>query len=150
MQLVLFFVCCLLLWESRSLPASIPLVKRMVDAFLADAVFLEPSDNLCEDSFVLPDVLGYLGMQDPARWAVPNDLNCLLGIIKLARTLGVNPHHRAPQQCTGNCSGGSPVVEDRSSSKEDSRSVEVCFKSILIRCSRCVIHHRECLNSVQL
>ena len=29
-------------------------------------------------------------MLDPAHWAVPTDLNRLLGIIKLARTLGVN------------------------------------------------------------
>lgn len=66
-------------------------MKRMVDASPADAVFLEPSDDLRKDPFVLPDMLGYLGMLDPAHWAVPTDLNCLLGIIKLARTLGVNP-----------------------------------------------------------
>ena len=62
----------------------------MVDTSPADAVFLEPSDDLREDPFVLPDVLGYLRMPDPVCWAVPTDLNCLLGIIKLARTLGVN------------------------------------------------------------
>ncbi len=34
-------------------------------------------------------MLGYLGLPDPACWAVPNDLNRLLGIVKLARCLGV-------------------------------------------------------------
>ena len=64
--------------------------KKMVDTSPADVVFLEPSDDLREDPFVLPDVLGYLGMPDPVCWAVPTDLNRLLGIIKLARTLSVN------------------------------------------------------------
>ena len=62
----------------------------MVDTSPADVDFLEPSDDLRDDPFVLPDILGYLGMLEPVCWAVPTDLNCLLGIIKLARTLGVN------------------------------------------------------------
>jgi len=48
------------------------------------------SDDIHEDPFVLPDVLGYLGMLKPARWAVPSDLNCLVSIIKLARCLRVD------------------------------------------------------------
>ena len=55
-----------------------------------DAIFFQPSDDICEDPFVLPDVLGYLGMPDPACWAVPSDLNCLVGIVKLARCLRVD------------------------------------------------------------
>ena len=61
----------------------------MVDTSPADVVFLELTDDLGEDPFVLSDVLGYLGMLKPVRWAVPTDLNRLLGIVKLARTLGV-------------------------------------------------------------
>ena len=61
----------------------------MVDTSPADVVFLELTDDLGEDPFVLSDVLGYLGMPEPVRWAVPTDLNRLHGIVKLARTLGV-------------------------------------------------------------
>ena len=61
----------------------------MVDTSPAEVVFLELTDDLGEDPFVLSDVLGYLGMPEPVRWAVPTDLNRLLGIVKLARTLGV-------------------------------------------------------------
>ena len=73
----------------------IPLIKSMVDASPVDAIFLEPNDVFREDPFVLPDVLGYLGMPDPARWAVPSDLNRLVGIVKLARCLKVEQilHH---------------------------------------------------------
>ena len=104
----------------------IPLVKRMVDASPADAVFLEPSDDLHEDPFVLPDVLGYLGMPDSTKrsQSPPWDY-------KAGKDLGCQPHHRAPQQSAGNCSGGSEVIEDRSSSKEDKRSVEVCSFALL-------------------
>ena len=55
-----------------------------------DAIFFQPSDDIREDPFVLPDVLGYLGMPDPACWAVSSDLNCLVGIVKLARCLRVD------------------------------------------------------------
>ena len=55
-----------------------------------DAIFFQPSDDIREDPFVLPDVLGYLGMPDPACWAVPSDLNRLVGIVKLARCLRVD------------------------------------------------------------
>ena len=68
----------------------IPIVKKMVDISPADAVFLKPTDDLHEDPFVLPDILGYLRMPDPVRWPLPTDLNFLLCIVKLARTLGVN------------------------------------------------------------
>ena len=61
----------------------------MVDTSPADVVFLELTDDLGEDPFVLSDVLGYLGMLKPVRWVVPTDLNRLLGTVKLARTLGV-------------------------------------------------------------
>ncbi len=67
----------------------IPLIREMMDAAPVDAIFFKPTDDIREDPFVLPDVLGYLGLPDPARWAVPNDLNRLLGIVKLARCLGV-------------------------------------------------------------
>ena len=59
----------------------LPIIKAMVDALPVDAIFLQPSDDIREDPFVLPDVLGYLGMPDPA----PSDLNRLVGIVKLAR-----------------------------------------------------------------
>ena len=55
-----------------------------------DAIFFQPSDDIREDPFVLPDVLGYLSMPDPACWAVPSDLNRLVSIIKLARCLRVD------------------------------------------------------------
>jgi len=73
----------------------IPLIKSMVDASPVGAIFLEPNDVFREDPFVLPDVLGYLGMPDPACWAVPSDLNRLVGIVKLARCLKVDQilHH---------------------------------------------------------
>ena len=67
---------------------------------------------------MLPDVLGYLGMPDPARWAVPTDLNRLLGIIKVARTLGVNPIIERLSSAL-EIAPDSEIVEDRSSSKED-------------------------------
>ncbi len=60
-----------------------------MDAALADAICFEASDDMREDPIVLPDVLGYLGMPDSAHWAVLNDLNRLLGIVKLARCPGV-------------------------------------------------------------
>ena len=56
----------------------------------ADVVFLELTDDLHEDPFVLPDILGYLGTPDSVCWAVPNALNRLHSIVKHARTLGVN------------------------------------------------------------
>ena len=59
----------------------------MVDASPVDAIFFQPCDDIREDPFVLPDVLGYLSMPDPACWAVPSDLNHLVGIVKLARCL---------------------------------------------------------------
>jgi len=62
----------------------------MVDTSSVDAIFFQPSDDIREDLFVLPDVLGYLGMPDPACWAVPSDLNRLVGIVKLARCLRVD------------------------------------------------------------
>ena len=68
----------------------LPTIKAMVDASQVDAIFFQPSDDIREDPFVLPDVLGYLGMPDPARWAVPSDLNRLVGIVKLARCLRVD------------------------------------------------------------
>ena len=68
----------------------LPIIKAMVDASQVDAVFFQPSDDIREDPFVLPDVLGYLGMLDTARWAVPSDLNRLVGIVKLARCLRVD------------------------------------------------------------
>ena len=68
----------------------IPIVKKMVNISPADMVFLKPTDDLREDPFVLPDVLGYLRMPDPVRWPLPTDLNLLLCIVKHARTLGVN------------------------------------------------------------
>ena len=58
-----------------------------MDASPVDAIFFQPSDDIREDPFVLLDVLGYLGMPDPACWAVPSDLNRLVGIVKLARCL---------------------------------------------------------------
>ena len=45
----------------------LPIIKAMVDASQVDAIFFQPSDDIREDPFVLPDVLGYLGMPDPAR-----------------------------------------------------------------------------------
>jgi len=54
----------------------------VVDTSPVDAIFFQPSDDIREDPFVLPDVLGYLGMPDPACWAVPSDLNRLVGIVK--------------------------------------------------------------------
>ena len=68
----------------------IPIVKKMVNISPADMVFLKPTDDLREDPFVLPDVLGYLRMPDPVRWPLPTDLNLPLCIVKLARMLGVN------------------------------------------------------------
>ena len=59
----------------------------MVDASQVDAIFFQPSDDIREDPFVLPNELGYLSMPDPACWAVPSDLNHLIGIVKLARRL---------------------------------------------------------------
>ena len=55
-----------------------------------DAIFFQPSDDIREDPFVLPDALGYHGMPDPACWAVPSVLNRLVGIVKLARCLRVD------------------------------------------------------------
>jgi len=62
----------------------------MVDTSPVDAIFFQPSDDICEDLFVLPYVLGYLGMPDPVCWAVRSDLNRLVGIVKLARCLRVD------------------------------------------------------------
>lgn len=67
------------MWGSRSLPVIklqfITFTYKMVNASPADAAILEPTDDLHEDPFVLPDVLGYLRMPDMARWAVPNNLS---------------------------------------------------------------------------
>jgi len=62
----------------------------MVDTSPVDAIFFQPSDDIGEDPFVLPDVLGYLSMPDPACWAVPSDLNRLVDIVKRARCLRVD------------------------------------------------------------
>ena len=67
------------MWGSRSLPVIklqfITFTYKMVNASPADAAILEPTDDLHEDPFVLPDVLGYLRMPDMARWVVPNNLS---------------------------------------------------------------------------
>ncbi len=68
----------------------VPVFKRLIDSSPADAVFLVANDDLREDPFLLPNVLGYLGLPDPARWAVPEDYKVLLGIVKVARCLGVD------------------------------------------------------------
>ncbi len=65
-------------------------MTALADGSLSDAVFLQRTDNICEDPFVLPHVLGYLGMPDPARWAVPDNDKLLLGIVKAAECLGVH------------------------------------------------------------
>jgi len=36
----------------------IPIIKTMVDTSSVDAIFFQPSDDIREDPFVLPDVLG--------------------------------------------------------------------------------------------
>ena len=127
----------------------IPLVKRIMDASPADTVFSEPSDNLHEDPFVPPDVLGYPRMPDPARWAAPNILNRLLGILKLARTLGVNPiveHLSSALEIAPEALKLLKTGAFRKKIRDQLRCVHLlCFKSILIRCSRCAIHHKECL-----
>ena len=96
-------------------------------------------------------MLGYFGMPDPARWAVPTDLNRLLGIIKLARTLGVNPiieHLSSALEIAPDSLKLLKTGVLRKKMRDKSRCVHLlCFKSILIRSSTCVIHHRECLNS---
>jgi len=72
---------------SKQAVYKIPIIKTVVDASQVDAIFFQPSDDIREDPFVLPDVIEYLGMPDPACWAVPSDLNHLVGIAKLARCL---------------------------------------------------------------
>ncbi len=67
-----------------------PLLKALADGSLSDAVFLQPTDDIREKPFALQHVLGYLGMTDPTRWAVPDDDKLLLGIVKVARCLGVH------------------------------------------------------------
>ncbi len=65
-------------------------MKALVDGSLSDVVFLQPTDDIREKPFALQYVLGYLGMPDPTRWAVPDDDKLLLGIVKAARCLGVH------------------------------------------------------------
>ncbi len=66
----------------------VPVIKRLIDSSPADAVFLEANDDLREDPFLLPNVLGYLRLSDPTSWAVLEDYKVLLGIVKVARILG--------------------------------------------------------------
>ena len=40
----------------------IPHIKKIVDASQADAVILELTNDVCEDPFVLPDVLKYCNL----------------------------------------------------------------------------------------
>ncbi len=44
----------------------VPRFRTLIDRSPSDAIFLEPSDELREDPFLLLDVLGYLGMPDPS------------------------------------------------------------------------------------
>ena len=147
--------CCLLLWGSNWLPAiraavyHFPIVKKMVDTSPVDAVFLEPTDGLCEDPFVLPDILGYFGMPDPVHWAVPTDLNRLLGIVKLVRVLG--QYHRAPQQRARNW-----LLQRLSSHQRQEhfeRRLEITWRVFICsapRWCRCVIYYFNAWNSIQL
>ncbi len=66
-----------------------PSLRTLIDRSPSDAIFLEPNDALREEPFILPDVLGYLGMPDPRRWAVPTDYKVLLGMVKVARCLEI-------------------------------------------------------------
>ena len=42
----------------------LPVIKAMVDASPADAITLQPSDDIHEDPFVLLNAFGLLGMPD--------------------------------------------------------------------------------------
>ncbi len=61
----------------------------LVDRSPTDAIFLQPSDELREQAFLLPEVLGYLCMTDLTLWVSPRDHKLVLGLVKIARCLGV-------------------------------------------------------------
>ena len=44
-------------------------------------------ENFREKPFLLPHVLGYLGLPDPTKWKFPADWNVVVGLIKIARYL---------------------------------------------------------------
>ncbi len=48
---------------------TLPLLRELIQRAPYDLITLEASDDVREDPFVLPDVLGYVGMPDPRRWA---------------------------------------------------------------------------------
>ncbi len=67
----------------------VPTIRALVDRSPSDAIFLQPSDELREQPFLLPEVLGYLSMPDPTLWVPPTDHKLVLGLVKIARCLGV-------------------------------------------------------------
>ncbi len=52
----------------------VPVLRGLIHKASRDVIYFTSSDDLKEDPFILPDILGYLRMHHPSRWAVPTDL----------------------------------------------------------------------------
>jgi len=63
----------------------IPVLKRLIHKADCDFVILDPSKIVREEPFVLPYVLGFMGLPDTTKWCPPDDPYLVVGIIKLAR-----------------------------------------------------------------
>ena len=72
-MLLMFFILSQLLFVGKGQQITacckkavnkLPVIKAMVDATPADAITLQPSDDIHEDPFVLLNAFGLLGMPD--------------------------------------------------------------------------------------
>ncbi len=86
---------------SKPAAHQVPMLRELIDKASLDVIFLTPSDDLREDPFILPDMLGYLGMPHPSRWPVPTDL------YRLDEGCEGAGGRRADQP-PGGCGGGRP------------------------------------------
>ena len=88
---------------------------ELVDVSPADAFFFWNPQMIHARVHSCCHILGYLGMPDPA---VPNDLNALLGIVKLTRALVVKTIIEHLSSAL-DIASETQVVKDRSSLTED-------------------------------
>jgi len=64
-------------------------MRHLIERAECDFIVLKPSRIVREEPFVLPYVLGFMGLPDLTKWCPPNDPYIVVGVINLARAWNI-------------------------------------------------------------